>query len=358
MSFITKSRGKRHAPHDACISSKQQRNFRRVVVRVFLGARNSVQTTPFLEAVVSTRRIWGESFESFPAFECLCTDDVKRFHWGLKELIDWLLMADIYFIINHIHQGLWEIIDCRDISVQLNRLNGHIGFPSGIQLQCPVFQQDKYEYIDSMPQDMMIPSFKVPIVHKQGNYVVVTATIFLLDDFTEAYAHCGCGWVVKPPYCTNSEGYRSCSTREQLVEIIRTSARRFGHRFDYLIVQPCLENKKEYKVVLLGGKTQYISNHSKAGKGRSFADKKSIEEFAQRAADALKSACPASITDMLFRVDVMQLSSDKFVVNEFESFEALACGSRGNDMAVCPFLVKFWSGQIERCQERHMQINC
>ena len=82
------------------------------------------------------------------------------------ELINRLLDSDVHFILSHIHQSLlernigWRI---DDLMSNLERLKYHKGFPSGEQLSCPVFTQDKYDYISRIA-GYSIPTMKVPII--------------------------------------------------------------------------------------------------------------------------------------------------------------------------------------------------
>jgi uncharacterized membrane protein len=58
----------------------------------------------------------------------------------------WLLAADFYFILGHIHQSVvgWNV---EELYSRLTALFNSRGFPMGRQLQCPVFVQDKFQYI-------------------------------------------------------------------------------------------------------------------------------------------------------------------------------------------------------------------
>jgi len=62
------------------------------------------------------------------------------------DLIDWLLDSDIHIIATHVHQGIprWS---ASIVYTELQRLRNHCGFPSGDQLQCPVFTQHKFNYL-------------------------------------------------------------------------------------------------------------------------------------------------------------------------------------------------------------------
>lgn len=66
---------------------------------------------------------------------------------------EWLLASDVHFILSHPHQGEgiralgWHMTI---LDVNLQRLKYHKGFPTGIELTCPVFLQNKYEYLKSL----------------------------------------------------------------------------------------------------------------------------------------------------------------------------------------------------------------
>ena len=57
---------------------------------------------------------WDDQLTYLPIEEYLDTDGAKTFGWSIVEIVDWLLEADIYFILNHIHQGMNDI-DCRSM---------------------------------------------------------------------------------------------------------------------------------------------------------------------------------------------------------------------------------------------------
>ena len=55
--------------------------------------------------------------------------------------------------------GIWKPVDCVK---EIRRLEYHAGFPAGINLRCPVFNGDKYTYINAA-KECTIPSLKVPL---------------------------------------------------------------------------------------------------------------------------------------------------------------------------------------------------
>jgi hypothetical protein len=84
--------------------------------------------------------------------------------WSLPDFVNWLLQSHIHFIIAHPHQGTesfgWSI---ESIYAELQRLKHHQGFPSGKHLDCPIFTQDKWNYIKALPDEITMPTFKIPI---------------------------------------------------------------------------------------------------------------------------------------------------------------------------------------------------
>ena len=91
----------------------------------------------------------------------------------------------------------------------------------------------------------------------------------------------------------------------------------------YALLQVCLLNRREYRVVAVNGKVAFISiNNLARNRGKAFSNQDDILMFAQRALDMLKVRCLGAMTDFIIRIDVMINNYGVLVVNEFESFEA------------------------------------
>ncbi len=116
---------------------------------------------------------------------------------------------------------------------------------------------------------------------------------------------------------------------------------------------------QEYKVVIASNDyglelEPYIAvNHiSAAGKLSFEKDEKKIIEFAQACVNKLLSANHNAIADApILRVDIMRLQNGEWVVNEFESLEALTdkrdiTGSQESRTAT--YLGNFWKLDIAR----------
>ena len=96
----------------------------------------------------------------------------------------------------------------------------------------------------------------------------------------------------------------------------------------YLMVQPCLKNRMEYKVLVQSKRARYVTDslHTTAGsKTASFCSLRNPDcllQFAESAVLTLEQNCPEADLDGTVRVDIMQRSNGLTVVNEFESLEA------------------------------------
>ena len=92
------------------------------------------------------------------------------------------------------------------------------------------------------------------------------------------------------------------------------------------MIQPCMQNRFEYKVVVLNGKAI-----SETGNRNSycwaFGTSESRLKWAEKEVRFLRMKCPHALFDGLVRVDFFCDMNGKWVVNEFESLEAGFCGA-------------------------------
>jgi len=146
-----------------------------------------------------------------------------------------------------------------------------------------------------------------------------------------------------------------------LLNVLCASSKRlFGH-IPYVMIQACMLNRKEYKVVFLSEVPVYvasISGHSTRkstdGINKAFSTSPHDElfHFAKAAVSRLKIEMGehAVVTDGLFRVDIFQKNDDKksFVVNEFESLDAnYDSNKETNEQCVRIFLEDYWLTKID-----------
>jgi len=340
----------------------------KVLCRVFVGGRASVQIklfeVAFAESIASQV---GRSSKCELSIEYLTTADIKIREWDFSQLCTWLLSAQFYFILNHPHQGV-KFWDCRSIAPELARLEYTVeSYPTGDNLKCPIFVQDKYEYIKAC-RELCIPTFRVrfPVgdveIGPHSKIIRLSRVEFeasitprkresltrFLDFFKE---NPGC--VLKPPFCTNGEGvaFIKAPTLEKVIHRLGGLYVTYGDRVFYYLVQMTLSNRKEYKVVLHNGVAKYVSKPKRDAGGTSFSTfpHTRLFAFAENALQTLHRKLPGTMREFLVRVDVMETMSGRFVVNEFESFEALydtTDMSLQNDTDL--FLKSFWFDKITK----------
>lgn len=166
--------------------------------------------------------------------------------------------------------------------------------------------------------------------------------------FIRSTKHENCGWVVKMPFTTNSMSIRYCKDLDAIMSAIDGFATEFEGRNHYTMLQPCLANKREYKVVCHNKVPIYIGNIGTA-KGKSFAHYQDVMQFAKTAINELLFHCPSVLIDGLFRVDIMSTVTGRFVVNEFESIEANSSSKNFySQIQTSTFLQQYWIRQLDR----------
>ena len=135
-----------------------------IIIRVFGGGDFSMQTQQLSYALSSL----GLN-QTLYKLEIMTCDMVNMNHFSMEEVIDWLLESHIHFVSAHMHQGIslenltsqGKSWDLQFYHQQMNRLKYHHGFPTGSFLDCPVFLQDKYEYLRHLNNgEYCNPTFK------------------------------------------------------------------------------------------------------------------------------------------------------------------------------------------------------
>jgi hypothetical protein len=131
---------------------------RGIKIHVFIGGQTSLQSTCFIGAV--NELMWKRNLYDVVT---VTTKNLRENDWTEAMLVDWLLAGDIHIIACHPHQGTngfnWDVTV---LYAELARLDGHIGFPRGAQCKCPIFSQDKYEYLSAVPS-YTNPTLKIPL---------------------------------------------------------------------------------------------------------------------------------------------------------------------------------------------------
>lgn len=344
-------------------------------IHVFVGGEDSVQRGPFLTArnniSVPRYRLYFEEYN---------VSDVKKERWTPQQLVSWLSQADIYIILGHIHQGIFNHLgwNVDDLKLQLEYLYWRNGFPSRDKLFCPVFLQDKFEYLRAIP-DLCNPTLSIPLASGLAcggplpdyypyeslepeitRYAVVFCrftvhVVRITSHFPFRFMaanHEGKGWVVKAPYTTNCAFIRTCRTPQAVRSAVVKADELYGDLIPYVMLQPAMFSRAEDKIVFMRGKPCYVADKKlNPCKRSSVVARDDAIAFASQALKRLKAAVPSFLSDGLVRVDIFCTLSGKLVVNEFESLEAAfhCAASPQREDQVRAELVKYWANVLNRC---------
>ena len=133
-----------------------------IIIRVFSGSFNNKQSNAFQCGLEEVQRDVQLKFGVVLNIEIMTNNVAKTTFEDSNELFVWLLNTDIHFILCHPHQGLVHKWKPNDIYKNITLLKNHFGFPFRSQLLCPVFTQNKYDYIYAV-KDICIPTVIVSI---------------------------------------------------------------------------------------------------------------------------------------------------------------------------------------------------
>ena len=139
---------------------------------------------------------------------------VKDNNWSPKELVDWLLDCDVHFIITHIHQGLedmhWRM---NELYEEVQRLHKHAGYPNGQHLRCPIWTQDKYDYLVALSaENKCNPTVRIELVENMDYCKIKEKVVSELHNHLE-----GMGYVLKTPFTTNRANFRKARDADQVI---------------------------------------------------------------------------------------------------------------------------------------------
>ena len=107
----------------------------------------------------------------------------------------------MHIFVDQPHQGniknlMWDMGTLKTELV--SHLSSHPGFPTGLQVQCPIFLQDKISYIEKFSQ-FFLPTLKVDLISFVENNI---STYNEIDAFIRGYP--SSEFVVKTGYSTNT----------------------------------------------------------------------------------------------------------------------------------------------------------
>ena len=192
------------------------------------------------------------------------------------------------------------------------------------------------------------------IIMMKSNYYLC---VIFITRFTDVVSNEDCGWIVKLPFVTNRKPFTTKSVDRMCEYLYNWVFKSESARvYPYIMIQPCLSNKREYKVITIPSQNiTYIANVKGRGNAYSIAPHERILNFAMETVQYFKSRCPHAITHQLFRVDILQTRDNKLVVNEFESIDAnfvpnfgrsIHANASALEFQVKSFVENFWRDQL------------
>jgi hypothetical protein len=337
-------------------SSEEEHNRSPLLIRCYTGSLNNAQTSAFQAAVLEVTRKLGEVLTVESISLKTLRERKRNDNWSLQDFVSWLLGSRIHFILAHVHQGMedfnWSI---DDIYFELSRLEYHLGFPNRKQLLCPIFTQDKMEYINCLGPSFSLPTYKIDMKRDMDMLVADARVQKIMAD---NYSSCK-SWILKAPFTTNSQHFKKfVSTPEEAMAHLRVVHRGMfeNNATCYEIPYMMLQEKiltgpgrvaPEAKICFLNKKYSHFVNGSKCVKSFSNFSKHEIIAFASSALEALKHKEDQFILDGLVRVDIFKSNQGEMVVNELESLEAAFDSS--SFLAVSQtklFLQHYWESKI------------
>jgi hypothetical protein len=161
-----------------------------------------------------------------------------------------------------------------------------------------------------------------------------------------------CKWMLKVPQTTNQR-YYSCSNIHEILQKLCKYSRQYYGVIQYVILQRCLINRLEKKVVCLNMEPQYIAsigNSDKAAANRTTVTVKhdDLYDLARQVLSIFKERCPDFLCSGLTRVDFLHCDIlKKWFVNEVESLEANFSSNLTLDTGrVKTFLIDYYRSQV------------
>lgn len=268
------------------------------------------------------------------------------------QFVDWLLGGHIHFILTHVHQGMetfgWGVENIYD---ELQRLRWHPGFPSGNELRCPVFTQDKMKYIRALA-GMTMPTFDINISRTIDD-------IRVQEEIDGIMGNSDCkAWILKAPFTTNSQHFKTfVSTPFEALSAMNrvtrdlTSQRPTCYDIPYMMLQERVIDNTEVKMVYLNLEFSHFASspsRNQATRLRGFNDD-DLVSFGHTVLERLvsNSLDQVYILDGLVRIDIFKDNNGELVLNEVESLEA---GYQTCDASSCArvddFLHIYWERKI------------
>jgi len=321
------------------------------------------QEARFRNAIAKVKQSLGHRYDLH--FIYLTTEQVRKQEMTEGQFVDFFSDCDYHVFLTHVAQGQVNRPHSQEpyrkrpwntevLLEELKRLQDHKGFPYRDFLFCPAFTQDKFLYLFLL-REYTIPSLRISLKLCEGDMVIPASVVeeirvFIaahnIDESTEESPE-ACKFVFKMPFTTHSQAIVFPSTLQEILEAIQIMFRRYKGKIHYGILQPCLKNRKEYKIIFNNGSFLHENFEPKTPKGsKCFGDSASRRVFAEEVMSVLKERIPGLLYAPVMRLDIM-FYKGKMVLNEVESLEAVSQGPK--DYKLYAHIDSFWRDYIIYC---------
>jgi hypothetical protein len=127
--------------------------------RCWSGGTKNPQADFFKEAAANVAMHLGKDVIKV---QCMTLKSFRELEWTLDQLITWMFNSHIHFFVAHFHQGLDNFgHSISELYAGVEQLKFHEGFPSRSHIECPIFTQDKWKYLDALPKGSTLPTIPI-----------------------------------------------------------------------------------------------------------------------------------------------------------------------------------------------------
>jgi hypothetical protein len=180
-----------------------------IELSLFSGGKNCRNIVAFERALEDKRAEYSKKGINVIIKKKLTPLIVRDKRMNARDITEDLTTAcDGYVVLSHIHQGLnkhFQTWDMSTFNVDIRGFSKHIGNFSGDKYKDVIFQQNKYAYLEAVP-DIVNPSLRLEL-NDEGH--LSNRLKSKISDFMKANFEYNDkdgkvnGWIIKCPYMTN-----------------------------------------------------------------------------------------------------------------------------------------------------------
>jgi len=257
-----------------------------VTINVYIGGIGAAQEKHWKSGL--SQVVWNLSKSHDISCNYISNEDLRKQNHSIEDLVSLLKAGDadivLYVLLSHPGQGthviqrdgtVWDVL--RMGKLLKEGLRGFIGFPSNDNLECPVFLQDKYGYLQPLmnagfatetlrvyrPSDgILSEDTKREIWRSVDIWCVYLIIYILLHLLYQLFSFCQMnfeipwhdssgnamapgGWVLKPAFTTHSVGVKWCQNPCDIISEFYCLCRNKELQFvPYFMLQARTSNRK------------------------------------------------------------------------------------------------------------------